>query len=93
MLIPAWVIAILAWLYAFEYLYRGIVEREKRYAWMGKFVGRVVLAGTYSIFAIAPIDVNARAIWIRLSLVMFLSIEIFFIAQEHVMRAFFRNNA
>lgn len=86
MLIPAWMIAILALLYALEYFQRVWFREEKRYIWFGKGIGRLIVAVTYAVFAVVPVDANTRAVWIRLSLLLFLCTDLFFIAQEHFMR-------
>lgn len=85
-LIPAHHIAILAALYAAEYFWRAYQLQERRYMYIGKAVGRLIVAGVYLWFALSPTDAEARSVWIRWSLFMFLAIDLLFVAQDHIMR-------
>lgn len=85
-MIPAHHIAILAGLYAAEYFWRAWRVRERRYMYIGKALARVILAAVYFWFALVPTDAEMRSMWIRWSLFMFLAVDLFFAAQEHIMR-------
>lgn len=85
-LIPAHHIAILALLYAVEYFYRAWELRDRRYMYIGKALGRLIIALVYFWFVFAPVDADARAVWVRWSLFMFLAIDPLFVIQDHYTR-------
>jgi hypothetical protein len=86
MLIPAHHIAILAALYAAEYFWRAWQLKDRRYMYIGKAVGRLILTVVYLWFALFPAEAEIRSVWIRWSLFMFLAIDLLFVAQDHIMR-------
>lgn len=86
MLIPAWYIGVLALLYAAEYFWRAYKLRERRYMYVGKAFGRVLLGAVYLRFTFAPTIAEERAPWIRWALLMFLLIDLIFVALDHFLR-------
>lgn len=84
MLHPA-LIAVLALLYAVDYIYLALRHKAKRYLLLGKAFGRLVLASAYLYFVFVPIVADTRAPLVRWSLLIFLGIDLFFAVQEHVM--------
>ena len=82
-LIPAWHIAVLALLYVAEYIYRAWRQQDKRYIYLGKAFGRLLLSGTYLYFSIAPPVAELRAPLVRWSLFVFLGIDLFYAILEH----------
>lgn len=89
-MIPAWHIALLASLYAAEYIYRAITVKERKYIYIGKAAGRAILAAVYLYFSASPADAELRAFWIRWALEIFLIIDLFFVTQEHLMRKYIK---
>ena len=89
-MIPAWHIALLASLYAGEYIYRAIKVKEKKFLYIGKAAGRAILAAVYLYFAFIPTEAEVRTIWIRWSLEIFLIIDLLFAAQEHLMNRYIK---
>lgn len=85
--IPAYHIAILALLYAAEYFWRAWKLADRRYMYIGKAIGRLMLAGVYSIFTFVEIDAEVRSMWLRWALLMFLVIDLTFVAYDHISRA------
>lgn len=86
MLIPAWHIGILATLYALEYFWRAYKLPQRRYMYVGKAIGRLILGGVYLWFALAPTEAEIRSIWIRWALLMFLLIDLIFVVLDHLLR-------
>lgn len=86
MLIPAYHIAILAALYAVEYFYRAWSLKERRFMYVGKAGGRLILATVYFWFTFAPAEADLRAPWVRWALFMYLTIDLFFVLLDHLMR-------
>lgn len=84
-MIPAWHIGLLALLYAIEYIIRSVTIKERKYIYIGKAFSRGILAVVYFYFAFVPTDAEIRSQWIRLSLTIFLSIDLFFAFQERIM--------
>jgi uncharacterized membrane protein len=89
-MIPAWHIALLASLYAAEYVRRAFEVKGKKYLYIGKALGRAILAGVYLYFSFIPTDAEIRTIWIRWSLEIFLLIDLLFALQERLMGRFIR---
>ncbi|MDL1909712.1 hypothetical protein FBQ81_03310 [Chloroflexi bacterium CFX6] len=89
-MIPAWIIAILAFLYAIEYSWRAWKVRERRYIYIGKAFGRILLSIIYFYFSFGTMNVNDRASLVRWSLALFLGIDLFFVIQEHFQRWYMR---
>jgi len=92
-LIPAWHIGVLAMLYACEYLWRARTLVEKRFMYLGKAFGRMLLGGVYLFFAVRPMSSEIRAPIVRWAILMFLLIDLFFVIQEHVMRRVLKHEA
>lgn len=88
-LIPAWHIGVLALLYAGEYVWRAWKVPEKRFMYIGKAFGRLLLGGVYLLFALKPLEPEIRTPLVRWALTMFLAVDLFYAAQEHVMRRVF----
>lgn len=88
MLIPAWHIAVLAALYAAEYLWRFFRQPEKRYISLGKAFARLILAGVYVYLAIWQPTPAQSQVLVRWSLLMYLLIDLAFVTQEHLMRKY-----
>lgn len=86
LLIPAWHIGILAVLYAAEYFWRAWMLRDRRFMYVGKAIGRLILAAPYFYFAFVLTDADVRTVWIRWSLFMYLAIDLIFVAVDHIMR-------
>jgi hypothetical protein len=58
MIIPAWLISVLAFLYSCEYIYR-FFRFDHNYIYLGKALGRLILTGTYLyIFSDEPVEVD-----------------------------------
>ena len=89
-MIPAWHIGLLASLYAAEYIFRAITVKERKYLYIGKAAGRVILAAVYLYFAVVPTDAYIRTLWIRWALEIFLVIDLFFIFQERLMARYIK---
>jgi hypothetical protein len=85
MTIPAWVICTLAFLYSCEYIYR-FFRFEHNYIYLGKALGRLILSGTFLYIFVAEPPDALRSLWVRWSLFMLLGTDLFYIAQEHLMR-------
>jgi hypothetical protein len=86
-------IAVLAYFYAAEYFFRFLKIREKRFISLGKAIGRLVLAITYTlIYVLEPAEAQ-RVVWVRWSLFLFLIIDLFYIAQEHIMKKIFAHGS
>jgi hypothetical protein len=89
--IPAWIIAVLFVLYGGEYLIRFFEQgRINRYIALGKAIVRFIFASTYLYFAFFPVPVETRVSFVRFSLLIFVVSELFFLAQERIMRRFIR---
>lgn len=73
-------------LYALEYIWRAWRVTERRYMYIGKALGRIILGGVYLWFALVPTDAQIRSIWIRWALLMFLLIDLIFVALDHILR-------
>lgn len=86
MLIPAWHIALLALLYGLEYIWRAWQLKDRRYMYIGKAAGRLIVALVYFWFTFVPMDAEFRAVWIRWSLWIYFVIDLIFVALDHVMR-------
>lgn len=86
MLIPAWHIGVLALLYAAEYCWRAYKLSKRRYMYIGKAFGRLLLGSVYLWFAFVPAVADERAVWVRWALLMFLLIDLIFVALDHAMR-------
>lgn len=82
MLIPAWHVAMLWSLYALAYGLRVWQRKAARFRYIGKTVGRLIVAAVYWWFAVYPMDADVRSVWIRWSLFIFPIIDLIFIAQE-----------
>lgn len=83
MLIPAHHVAILWSLYALAYGLRIWQRHEARFRYIGKTVGRLIVAAVYWWVALSPMDAEVRAVWVRWSLFIFPVIDMIFIAQEY----------
>jgi hypothetical protein len=83
MLIPAWHVALMWSLYALAYGLRAWYRKQARYRYVGKTVGRLLVAGVYWWLAFMPMDAEVRAIWVRWSVFIFPIIDLIFMAQEH----------
>ena len=90
MLIPAWHIAVLATLYAAEYLWRFFRRPEKKYISLGKAFARLMLAGVYVYLAIWQQTPAQAQVLVRWSLLTYLLIDLSFVAQEHLMRKYIK---
>lgn len=82
MLIPAWHVALLWSLYALAYGLRVWQRKAARFRYIGKTLGRVIVAAVYWWAAFMPMDAEVRAVWIRWSLFIFPIIDLIFIMQE-----------
>lgn len=88
MLIPAWHIGVLALLYAAEYFWRAWQLKERRYMYVGKAIGRLILGGVYVWYALVPASADVRSVWIRWALLMFLLIDMIFVVLDHLLRRY-----
>lgn len=86
MLITALYIGALASLYALEYFWRAWKLSERRYMYIGKACGRLILGSVYLWVAIFPSDAETRAIWVRWALLMFLLVDLIFVVLDHLLR-------
>lgn len=84
MLIPAWLIAVMASLYALEYFRRFLLKPRESYLALGKAIGRVILAGVYWYVGIFPVYLDRIQILVRWALFIFLAIDLIYILQEHL---------
>lgn len=91
MLIPAWHVAMLWSLYALAYGLRIWQRKAYQFRYIGKTVGRLIVAAVYWWAAFAPVSADERAVWIRWSLFIFPIIDLIFIMQERFEDRF--NNA
>jgi hypothetical protein len=85
MIIPAWLIAVLALVYSVEYVHR-FLRLQHNYIYLGKALGRLILAIVYVYITLTNPPDSEKIIWVRWSLLMLLSTDLFYIAQEHLMR-------
>lgn len=88
--VSAYLVSFLAALYCAEYVYRSIVIPTRKYLYIGKALGRGLLAVVYFWIAFFEPSFYARVIWVRWSMVLFLAIDLFFVAQEHAMRKYIK---
>lgn len=58
-------------------------RKNARFRYIGKAIGRLIVAAVYWFVTFVPMDADARAVWIRWSLFIFPIIDLVFIAQEH----------
>lgn len=93
MTIPASHIAVFAFMYALEYVYRAWKDPTRRFMNIGKAVGRFMLAAVYFLFVFRPdMLASSRAPLVRLSLLIFFAIDLLFLAQEHLEELYLRKN-
>ena len=85
MIISAWLIALLALVYAIEYVHR-FFRSAHNYIYLGKALGRFILCSTYFYIALDNPADSERAILVRWSLLMLLGTDLFYVIQEHFMR-------
>ena len=79
---PTWII-VLTFFYGAEYFLR--FYRNHNYIYFGKGLARFLLMGVYIwIWIHNPADAT-KMIYVRWSLVMLLSVDVFYIVQEHLM--------
>lgn len=83
-MIPAWLIALMALLYAGEYVFRFVKYRN--YIHLGKAIGRFVLFGVYLYISLYNPAEYTKQVWVRLSLFLLLFVDLLYIAQEHLTR-------
>lgn len=88
--IPGWIIAVLFLAYGAEYIYRAFTVKDRKYIYIGKAGGRLLMSIVYFYFVAVPTPADVRAYWIRYGLLMFLLVDLFFVAQEHLMRRYIR---
>lgn len=89
-MIPAGHIGILAALYALEYFYRAYEQKERKYIYIGKALARALIAVVYFYFAFVPTDAVIRTTWIRMSLMVFLLVDLIFVLQERLQKRYIR---
>lgn len=82
-MLPAWLIALAAFLYSSEYVYRFI--RFRNYIYLGKALGRFVIFAVYVWIAAFHPGEAEKQVWVRLSLALFLFVDLFYIGQHYFM--------
>ena len=90
MVIPAWHLAVLFFLYAAEYLWRFFTRRENRYISLGKAIGRLTMTGVYMYLSIFDNTPAQAQVLVRYSLLLFVLVDLTFVAQEHLMRRYIK---
>lgn len=88
MFVPAWHIGLMALAYAGEYFWRFVKRNDKKFISLGKALGRLLLAGTYLYIELAGPSEAQKIFLVRWSLFLYLGIDLFYIAQEHIMNRF-----
>ena len=81
-----YVIVAMAALYTIEYVYRFIRIRPRNYIYLGKAMARGILTGIYMWVWLTNPSEAMKMILIRWSIAMLLGVDLFYIAQEHLMR-------
>ena len=83
-MIPAWLIALAAFLYGSEYLYRYI--RYQNYIHLGKALGRFLVFVVYVWIQVFNPHEPSKQVWVRLSMALFLFIDLYYIGQYYFIR-------
>lgn len=84
-MLPLWSLGLAALVYALEYLWRASSQKDRRFLYLGKAVGRVLLAGTFFYVSWTDLPQDMRIGLIRWSVFLFLIIDLFYVALDHIM--------
>lgn len=86
-MIPAWIVVLLSSAYAVEYVFRFLRTRPPVYYMLGNVITRSLIAVVFVWVELSEPLADVRAVWIRLVLVILLTVDIMYIGIDHIVRA------